>query len=113
MWGWQVKLENATYIEDTGWRPHLAIFIDGRPARIPYEQKFLSQHVVFLGAGWEGVTEPITIPANHRDGRAELVLEGFVKDRRLAEMVRRFRALVDSGKFVPGPAEIPPMEVKY
>lgn len=108
-----MKLENANYMEDAGLRPFLSIFIDGRPARIPYEQKFLSRHIVFLGAPWEGITEPITIPANHRDGRAELVLEGFVKDRRLAEMVRRFRALVDSGDFVAGLAEIPPGEVMY
>ena len=103
-----MRLSNAVYTEDYAGYPFLEILVDGHPARIGGEQKFLHLDVVFLGADWEDRVDPIDIPAEPERMLNAITVHGHVKDARLAQMVREYEAACDSGAFRPGPVKIPP-----
>lgn len=102
-----MELSYPQYVDDYAGYPFLRVLIDGEPADIFYEQKFLDMDLVHV-LGWEGKTEPITLPANPKIGAGEITLRGFVRDKRLAELVRRYCDATDNGTFRVGPVELPP-----
>ncbi len=66
--------------------PVLEVEIDGRVARLPWEQKALPDGLVFLGVGFEDYTA--ILPADPEDGRpTDRNLEAFSDDLALVRLV--------------------------
>lgn len=102
-----MKISHPNYVRDQDGYPFLVVLLDGKEAWVFYEQKFLDLGIVHL-MDHEGATEPIVLPADPKRGRGEITLHGFVKDERLAELVRRYCKATDDGSFRAGPVEMPP-----
>lgn len=69
----------------------LELEIDGKVARIPYEQKGFYDGIIFLGADFEDGYQAI-LPADPADGRPrDRVMKGFTDDPRVLAIYTEFR----------------------
>lgn len=100
-----LRVASAEYVEAVGWGVSVKITLsDGVEIVIPFEQKYVREGWVFLGAEWEKWL-PERIANLKVNPRARL--RGYTDDAVIVAIVQRMFADLDAGKFTPGPVDVP------
>jgi hypothetical protein len=84
--------------------PYLETEVEGRPARIIWEQKplYYGYDLVFCGAEFEGILPRRDFPADPASGRGPLHLRGFSDDPDLVALTKLFLKVMNSGQLQEG-----------
>src|SRR5689334_659538 len=95
-------ITNVVWTVDPSGYPVLELFFDGVQARIPYEQTFRTDGIIYLGYEWRDLVPPIMV---HDGYGAELELRGWTRDDGVVAEYEQFRAAIDTDQFIPGPRD--------
>lgn len=101
----EFQVVSARYVDIAGWGVAVLVKLSsGEEFDLPFEQKYVSEGWVFLGAEWEK-----RVP--ERRARLKVnphaLLRGFTDDPTIVALARNLIADLRSGKFQSGPVELP------
>lgn len=94
-----MKIDNVGYLRDDYGYPYLVLKVDGIVVTMSVDDAARRDDgFVCLGERFRDKLPPVIVKADPEDGRSEITLYGYTKDKRVVGLAKIFMDDVNSGK---------------